>query len=190
MAALLRESRAWQLRAGPLTSLSLLVACRSKASKCVIAQHAAAVVLDAQQGDARRSRHRCESRSQPASSEFSSSSFSNRSRPLNDLPSRYLIRDVIGENADAAHSARRRLAVQPSSAAHGSKEFSVRSASSQACRSTTPSIQPVKAGSTLCARTQTRFSSSRGISSSSLRVPLRLMSMAGNTRLSTSLRSR
>src|SRR5471032_2293788 len=39
-------------------------------------------------------------------------------------------------------------------------------------------------------RIHTRFSSSLGSSSSSLRVPLLLMSMAGNTRLSTSLRSR
>src|SRR5512141_696986 len=39
-------------------------------------------------------------------------------------------------------------------------------------------------------RIQTRLSSSFGSSSSSLRVPLLLMSMAGNTRLSTSLRSR
>src|SRR5207248_11164728 len=39
-------------------------------------------------------------------------------------------------------------------------------------------------------RIHTRFSSSFGSSSSSLRVPLLLMSMAGNTRLSTSFRSR
>src|SRR5580704_8938005 len=39
-------------------------------------------------------------------------------------------------------------------------------------------------------KTQTRFSSSRGSSNSSLRVPERLISMAGNTRLSISFRSR
>ena len=51
-------------------------------------------------------------------------------------------------------------------------------------------LSTVESGFRTLRRTHTRCSSVSGISSSSLRVPDLLMSMAGKTRLSTSLRSR